>query len=251
MASIEVEAPNPPVAGGFRLKHLLVATAGIAVLMAVESQPGWIAWVLQVPAALAIGTAFSFSWPSRDPIGRSAVRFFALSGLLILTLVAQRLSHPGIQGALMALMTALLTASVVCITFASWLTQANARDRSRRPGWIAAMAAIVGIFLPFVLALSPWLMDAGFAISRPGLETLADRVADGKPVRWPQRIGVFTVHDAVIDRSSGNIGLILDPNPNGRTGLLRRPPGGVANGPFFNLNVSRDLGRCWLWQEED
>lgn len=250
MASIDFPArPGAPPSGGIRLRHCLLAIAGLSVLMAVLSRTGRTAWLLQVPAAMAIGLAIGLVHPAR--VVQAAIRFYAMPSLLVLTLLAHRLAHPGMLGGLMALMTAFLTASVVCITLADWLTAAHAHDRSRRPGWVAVLLVPIGVVLPFFLALSPWLIDAGFAVSRPGLEVLADRVVAGQRVAWPQRIGVFTVHGSAVDPNTGNVGLVLDPNPSGRTGLLRRPPGGAAFGPFSNLNIDRNLGHGWRFQEED
>lgn len=255
MASIDATAVGPKEAvavadRGIRLKHLLSAIAGIAVLMSIGSQAtGRTAWLLQIPAALVVGLAISLVHRSR--VIQAAVRFYVMPTLLILTMLVDRAAHPGILGSLMALITALLTAAIVCLTFVDRLTAAHAHDRSRKPGVIMILAALLGLIAPFGLALSPWPLDVGFAISRPGLEDLADRAVAGKRIHWPIRVGAFTVFGAEVDRKTGNVGLILDPYPGGRTGLSRRPPGGSAPGPFFNLNADRDLGHGWRFQEED
>jgi len=58
---------------------------------------------------------------------------------------------------------------------------------------------------------------------------------------------------SAVDPSTGNVGLIIDPDPSGRSGFVRvsigpRIPTARSNGPFYNLNFDLQL-RERLWYE--
>jgi hypothetical protein len=73
-----------------------------------------------------------------------------------------------------------------------------------------------------------------FLAFKPALDQVADQVAGGKAAGFPQWVGPFRVAHAAVDPESGNVGLMIDANPNGPTGLVRVQPGHPPNrvGPF-------------------
>ena len=85
-------------------------------------------------------------------------------------------------------------------------------------------------------------------VSKPALNRLADRIADGRAPGRPVRAGLFMVVGSIIDPVTGNVGLITDPDASGRSGFVRSGGRGIGgaqprrDGPFYNLNI--DLIRC-------
>ena len=91
----------------------------------------------------------------------------------------------------------------------------------------AAAWLSVGVLalLPLFTLLTLWPLRLGFAASRPALEHIADQVAAGQTITYPQQVGLFRIAGSVVDPSSGSVGLLIDPNPNGYTGFVRVRPG--------------------------
>ena len=53
---------------------------------------------------------------------------------------------------------------------------------------------------------------------------------------------------------TGNVGLIIDPDPAGRSGFMRLGPGTPPeerDGPFFNFNWDERMDERWWYQNED
>jgi hypothetical protein len=85
---------------------------------------------------------------------------------------------------------------------------------------------------------------------------VADRVGVGQAVTSPEWVGLFRVVGSAVDPSTGNVGLIIDPDPSGRSGFVRlspgpNKPGGRRNGPFRNLNFDLQLRGRWWYGRED
>jgi hypothetical protein len=107
--------------------------------------------------------------------------------------------------------------------------------------------------LPLSTLWTLWPLHMAFLIARPALERLADRVASGQAVSFPQRAGLFRVAGAAVDPISGNVGLMVDPNSNGPTGFVRVCPGTSPNrtGPFAWDDLEVYLGWGWEYREAD
>ena len=93
-------------------------------------------------------------------------------------------------------------------------------------------------------------------VAVPAMERLADRVGAGQPVTSPEWVGLFRVVGSAVDPSTGNVGLIIDPDPSGRSGFVRVSvgpgiPAGRSNGPFHNLNFDLQLRDRWWYECED
>ena len=82
---------------------------------------------------------------------------------------------------------------------------------------------------------------------------MADQVAAGQASSSPQWVGPFRVARSVVDPVSGNVGLMIDPNPSGPTVLVRvrpvTPPD--RRGLFGWDDLLVDLGWGWEYREED
>jgi len=91
------------------------------------------------------------------------------------------------------------------------------------------------------VALTHWPLRLTFAVSRPALERLADRLEAGETVSSPQWAGLFYVRKAEINHG-GMPCLWLNLEPNGYTGFAR-PSDGIAIGKY------NDWSDYPLWQK--
>ena len=126
--------------------------------------------------------------------------------------------------------------------------------RARRSPFLAWPLVLVLAVAPLSMLLSPWPLRLAFLLSRPALEGLADRVVAGKTIGRPEWAGLFLVVDAAVDSDTGNVGLITDPDRNGRSGFVRVGPAMPPEhrvGPFHNYNINLPLVGRWSYQNED
>jgi hypothetical protein len=137
------------------------------------------------------------------------------------------------------------------VSWALLATRETAVPR-RSPG--SAWAAAVGLtLLPALTVISLWPLHLGFALARPAMNRLADQAAAGKLVVFPQRAGPFRVLRAVIDPISGQVGLMVEPNPSRPTGFVRVPgeePPNVRR-PIIGTELHMGLGGGWSYREDD
>lgn len=137
---------------------------------------------------------------------------------------------------------------------AAWAILATRRGevprRSPPSAWLSVAVLTV---MPLATLWTLWPLHLAFLTARPTLERLADQVAAGQAVGFPQRVGLFRVAGSAVDPISGNVGLMIDPNANGPTGFVRVLPGTSPNrrGPFGCDDLDVDLGWGWEYREED
>ncbi len=160
-----------------------------------------------------------------------------------------------LAGIVLIVLIWLLLSPLIVGTGMPWATAS--RPRTATP-WRSPL-----LLAPFVLALAvapltwlrtDWPLCAAFLISRVPLERLADRVAGGEVIRRPRWAGLFRVVGSELDSRTGNVGLIIDSDPNGRSGFMRQAPGVLEEhslGPFFNLNFNDRMTGRWWYQNED
>ena len=108
-------------------------------------------------------------------------------------------------------------------------------------------------FLPLLTLVTLWPLLLGFVTARPALEHLADQVAAGRTIAYPQQVGLFRIAGSVVDHVSGNVGLLIDPNPSGYTGFVRVRPGTPSNarGPIIGSDLNVDLSAGWSYRGDD
>lgn len=108
---------------------------------------------------------------------------------------------------------------------------------------------------PLATALTQWPLFAASFLVRPGLDRLADRVAAGAPVAWPQRVGPYTFIAGAVDPANPrNVALFIDTNPNGPFGLVRQvglPPQPGTVRMILPTAYDIDLGGGWHLMSED
>jgi hypothetical protein len=70
---------------------------------------------------------------------------------------------------------------------------------------------------------------------------------------FPQQAGMFRVVGAATDPASGNVALIVDPNPTGPNGFVRARSGTPADPtrPIVGSNLNIGLGDGWWYRDED
>ena len=137
---------------------------------------------------------------------------------------------------------------------AAWARLATREDAvPRRTPPTAWAAVIILSVMPLITLCTFWPLHLAFLIFRADLDRLADRVAAGHAVSFPKWVGPFRVARTEVDPDSGNVGLMIDPNPNGPTGFVRVHPGVPPNpsGPFGWDDLHVDLGWGWDYREED
>jgi hypothetical protein len=136
---------------------------------------------------------------------------------------------------------------------AAWAVAATSRgaEKPRSAFWVWPI--VVSLAVAPLTMFTSWPLWLAFLISRPDLDRLADRVATGQGLVWPQWAGLYRIVGAARDPRSGDIGLITDPNPAGRSGFVRLCPDRPANyfGPLFNFNFDIPMTGCWRYQDED
>ncbi len=230
----------------------MAAVAACAAFFALARGTGWLVGVLLIPTGIALSLALAHGLPARDKAHRAQTRFFLLALVMNAVVFFQGLCEFGPIALILMLQTSLLVVGLVCVSYAFWLTSARDRRDRGAAAWARLVAVALASLLPFVMIFMFLPQRAAVLISRPALNRLADDVAAGKTVQWPRRVGLLRVTGGVVEPVSGNVGLVLDPNPSGRTGLARIAPGmaGVP-GPFLNLNIDRDMGGGWRFQQED
>lgn len=238
--------------GRLRVVHVMVAVAAFAAFFAMARETGWFAAVLLIPAGFALALGLSHGLPARDKAQRAGLRYASLAIVLNTVVFFQGLATHGAVGLIVTLQTALLVAGVVCVAYSTWLTKLGERGGRPALSWLRLLSVAVAVVMPFVCLLTLLPLRVGVLVSGPALHQLADEVATGRASRWPQRAGMFQVLRGEVDATSGNVGLVLDDDPNGRTGLVRVAPGATSTvRPFLNLNLDIDLGGGWRFQQED
>jgi hypothetical protein len=236
----------------FRLPHLMLAVAACAAFFALARGTGWVVSVLLIPTGIGLALALTYGLPARDRAQRAGLRFVLLAIALNAVVFFQGLSEFGVVGLIVMLQTSLLVAGVVCVAYASWLTALGDRRTGRVQGWLRLGVLAAAIVLPFVATLTHLPLRVAVLVSRSAIDKLADEVATGEEVRFPRHAGLVPVVEGVVDRRTGNVGLVLDRSPSGRTGLVRPAPNVSSTaGPFGNRTLDLDLGGGWRLQVED
>jgi len=135
---------------------------------------------------------------------------------------------------------------------ASWVTAATRGPAiSRRSPLLAWTLVVMLAVVPLATLSSLWPLRLAFFISEPALDQLADRIVAGRSPVFPRWAGVFWVVNSVTEPATGNIGLIIDPHPSGRSGLVRLGAGSFDPlGPLYPFPPPEHLGGRWWYEEE-
>jgi hypothetical protein len=236
----------------FRLWQIMIAVMAVALLLALPD--GWGMIVLPALAIPFLGTTYALCLVFRKR-RRLAMFAFWLPAALSNVLFAALCVSPEVYllgfAFFVWLIFILPTTAVFGVAWAVLATREGSVWHRFPPGaWLAVVALAV---LPLVTLWSFWPLRLAFLTVRPALNRLADQVAAGAGPSFPQWVGPFRVARSAVDPASGNVGLMIDPNPNGPTGLVRVCPGIPPNrrGPIGWDDLQVDLGWGWEYREED
>jgi hypothetical protein len=227
---------------------VIVVVAGLLALPSV-----WAVFVIlvSIPCFLLIGARWVALGSEQGPVALG----FAIVTIAINALYTGCCLEPDMYVLLpLCLGWAVIALPLIVGLGTAWITLASRADvlprRFRRP---AGFSVFVLAMLPFLTILTMWPLRVAFLAARPGLESLADQVAAGKAVNFPQQVGLFRIEGSAFKPPSGNIGLMIDPNPAGSTGFVRtRPvPRPVGRDPIIGSNLYVELGWGWSYREED
>jgi hypothetical protein len=138
---------------------------------------------------------------------------------------------------------------------AAWAAIATVRTTTNRRSATLAWTLVFALgLLPLSMPFRSWPLRAAFFVSMSSMDHLADRLAAGQLVHTPVRAGCFTIVGTAGDLSTGNVALIIDLDPAGRTAFVRigsllEPERRV--GPLYNLSVEENMCGRWWFQQED
>jgi hypothetical protein len=232
----------------------MIAVAVVASLLAVLRSPIGLVFAFGLLYLAEIGVLW---WMIRGFRRLSAFCFgvvATLSNTLIAALCIFLLNR---SGTTLMVLGWFLAFPVVISTRAAWAGAATRRTaRPRRSPFLAWPLVLVLGLLPLTMLGTRWPLHLAFLVSRPAMDRLADRVAAGRAVTGPEWIGLFRVVGSAVDPAGGNVGLIIDPDPSGRSGFVRvgarsRVPAGHPVAPFYNLYFDLQLCDRWWYACED
>jgi hypothetical protein len=238
----------------FKLRSLMITVAVVAGLLAMALSPTGLAVTFGLLYLALIGVQW---WMFRGFRRLSVLCFgvgVALVNILSATLCVYLLN---LSSAFLMFIGWLVAFPVIIGTGVAWASAATRRSaRPRRSPLVAWPLVLVLALLPLSMLLTFWPFRLAFLASRPALDRLADRVESGMPVTRPEWAGLFRVVASAVDPSSGNIGLIIDADPAGRSGFVRVSvgpgmPAARSNGPYYNLNFDLRLPESWWYECED
>jgi hypothetical protein len=233
----------------FTIRTLMFAVAAVAGLMVLWRWPVWL-------FTLATLSCFSFAWGLwrvfRGFRRLSAPAFGVAAAATNVFCALVSVYALGLGGSVLVGLSCFIGMPVILGLGSAWSTRATRHTTiPRRSRWIAWPLTIVLALMPLTILITAWPFRLVFFASRPSLERLADRVAAGQAVGFPRWAGGYVVVGSVVDSTTGNVGLIVDADPAGRSGFVRVCPGKPSLGPFVNLNYHLRLSDDWSYDCED
>jgi hypothetical protein len=115
------------------------------------------------------------------------------------------------------------------------------------------LVVAIGLILPLATFWTYWPLHVAFLAARPTLDQLADQVAAGMTVSFPQRAGPFTLRKSAVDPVSGDVLLLTDSNPNHPKGFVRSRPADPLNpaATIMGSNLHVNLDGEWSFRDDD
>ena len=236
----------------FTIRSLMIMVAIMAGLFALPA--GWreVAAGLSLPC-LALFTAWRLLLGGHRRL--AAISFWSLA-ILANVLCAAFCVFPGSSCVVVFLLWLFILLPMIAGFGATWAILATREVVVPRPSrqliWMLVMTLAV---MPGVTAWSVWPFRLVFLTARSTLERLADQVAAGRAVSFPQWAGPFRLAGSRIDSETGGVALLIDPNPSGPSGFVRHQ--GSLTGPYRCFRPIRGdwlhvgLGDGWCYHEED
>jgi hypothetical protein len=228
----------------YTIRSLMIAVVVVAGLLALPGGLREIAAVLSLPC-LALFAARRLLVGGHRRL--AAIGFFSLA-IPVNVLFAVVCASPGILSWGLFFIWLLVIMPALAGFGATWAVLATRREgpyHSRQSAWMWVIALAV---LPGVTAWSVWPFYVKFLTAKPALERLADQIAAGQAVSFPQSAGPFRLAASRVDSQSGGIALLTDPNPGGPSGFVRHKGCfSPIRGDWWHVA----LGGGWCYHEED
>jgi hypothetical protein len=223
----------------FTIRSLMIAIAVVAGLLALAVVSPALAILVSIPCVALIG-----SWwlVRRERLRIAGVGFWVLAIAINALYIACCIAP--VWGLLPGLflgywVIALPVLGGLGLAWGILSTRSNAIPRRWRG--LAATSLVLLTALPLVTVGTLWPLRLAFVAARPELDRLADQVAARKAVGFPQQVGAFRFAGAGFDHPSGNVGLMIDPNPSRPVTGGARPDRrvGPLRGAGMGMVVSR------------
>jgi len=155
-----------------------------------------------------------------------------------------------------------LTALVIGLVFVvptilsfgvAWATMATGESSLPQRSARAAWPSVIGLsVMPLMTVCTVWPFHLFFLTAKPTMELLADQAAAGTALRGPQWVGPFRLLASQFDPATGDVRLLIEPNPSHPSGFVRfgpRTPPKRESDEALNLDLH--LGGRWWYFEED
>jgi hypothetical protein len=237
-----------------RLLHVMVAVAVLACFFALLVEPSALL-VIVVMWSLVLAAIF---WASVRGQRVAAFRGFAIASLVVNgSLAGLSIFSYSLMGVVRMALGSFLGLPMILGFGVAWSAAATRRGAVHRRSPVLTWPIVIALaIMPLTMLFTHWPLHLAFLVSRPALDRLADQVANGQAPTGPVRAGLFIVVSTALDPTTGNIGLIIDPDPAGRSGFVRiRQTSGaspaIAVGPLYNLAADLPLNKDWHFQNED
>jgi hypothetical protein len=234
----------------FTILRLMMAVAVVAILLAVADGLRGIVLVLAVTFLALFGVRWVLLQDQRTIASLGFWVFAVFANVLYAAAcITPNSTYFGILfvGWLFIVMPAIIGHGM------SWANgSTHGKSVPKRSGHQAVLLVMLLAVLPVLTLLTNWPLRLAFVITRPGLESLANRVDAGSAV-GPVRIGLFQFVGSDVDPITGNVGLIINPVRHRRTGLVRVRPGTPPDprGPIEGSDLDVPLGGGWRYRQQD
>ncbi len=231
---------------------MLVVAAAALVLFAMRSDTAFAALIFGGLLVSCLALAWGL-WLAARPFRRVSALGFLIAAFVTnaIGLVAS-VALPGIEGALISALACILG---MPITFGFGAARCTAPQRhppiSTRSRLLRWSITLLFAVAPLSTVFTQWPFRLVFLASQPSLERLADRVGAGYPVTTPEWAGAFRIVGSDVNRATGGVGLVTNPDASGRSGFERRGPTPPGDGPFYNLFYDMQLTEKWRYVDED
>jgi len=245
---------------GLTIGRLMLAVAFVVLVLAlvrvIGGDPG-VEGSAVIGGYLGLSLALGY-WARRlggkGPPGFAAGVFWVTAIGSPLAVVVADMILPGLDGWLLMIMVA--GPAVLVIAGSGWAyasapVPTGDGGRDGRVRWLVLWSAVSAVVMIVAAVVSEWPSRAVFRTSLPALERVADQVAAGTAPPPPVWAGGYRIRAYDVDVGSGNVALITNPSPGGRSGFVRARSGVNNVSPFVNLFYEQHLVGPWWYETED
>ena len=234
--------------GRFTIGNLMIAIAIVAGMLALPAVWRWIVIVLAIPFLSWVGACWLVSRRLRRLAGYGFWAMAIVTNLLaVLFCIAPRPSSYA-NVCLGLVVDAIPTIAALGWAWVRLSTRDDAVARQAREA--AGLSVFLLAMLPILTLWTLWPLHLAFLAVRPRMDRLADRVAAGKTVGFPRRVGVFWVVDSSVEPVSHYPGLLIRANRYAGPGFVRVYPGTTPNTHDTIVGLTFDvyLGGGWWFR---